>query len=934
MMRALKFFRLSVRALFSSVLACTVWSLWIVLGLLLVLQIYVFSTQELAVPGFLLRHLEQRLEASGLRVTFSRTSFDPSGRFLVENVSARLPAFEEPVLGARAVYARLNPWLLAVGRIELRELRVMDATASVPAMLSGSGRPEEIIRNLNLVVIPRDRQYRVDQLSAQVAGVVVSAYGVVPAPAQTGKEAQPDFVGWLAREYPGLCRQAMAVTEQLAGFEQPSLQVEAGLTDAGAVRVGVELLARTAKLEIPVSAQARDVRLLVRALVLGEASIVPIEFSAAELKLPFDTVARDLHASVTGRLPADGTFRFEPREFEVSLGSLASNGWGATNVSAQLHPHPLPQLDAAVVAQIAGAPLGVDAEADLAAQSARLHFRGAVSPDLLTPLSTQLGVEVRRFFDFASLQCQDGSVTLGPGWKFERLSARVAVKGINAYGVRMDEGETLVELDPRRFHSPEVYGRIGENFARGSYDHDLRTHEFRFLLDGRLRPLDISGWFRPWWSEFFRQFEFPAESPPASVDVQGQWREGRRSDVFVQLATRDASVRGAPFDELRTRLRIRPGRYEGFEVSGTNGGGRIQGRFELTNDPDTHVWHTFDLNLQSSMALAPIAKVMGQFGEKLFAPYQVSNPPLVRLNGHFAGPEARGGASQVVDATVKTTGEMRVHDFPLNDTSFALRIRNDEITVNDVHASFAAGAVDGQVRVTGPDSARRVGFNLTVTDASLGEGITTLQSFFARQRHEPPPTPGKFVQEKANVRMDVSASAEGAYGAPYSFRGNGNAMLRGAEIGAVPLLGSLSELLKFTALRFTEARANFLIEGPNLQFPEVTLRGSNSAVDAHGSYSLEAKQLDFRAKVFPFQESGNLLKVVFGAVLAPLSNVLEVKLSGSLEKPEWGFLLLSSRTPTDTEKKGEEGPKSGADGTSTTPNEAFPQGASRSQKIP
>ncbi len=933
MIRGLKFLWQAIRVGLSGVFSVGLWSLWIALGLLLAVQVYIFSTNELAVPEFVLRRVEQKLEASGLRVTFSRTSFDPTGRILIENLSARLPAFEEPVFGARALYVRLNPWMLAVGRVELREVRVIDATASVPAMLSSSGRADEFIRNLNVVVFPGNRQYRVEQLSAQVAGVVVSAHGLVPAPPPTGT-APPDFVGWLAREYPTLCRQAIAVTQQLASFEQPSLQIAAGLTETGAVQVNVELLARSARLEVPVAAQARDVRVLVQDLVLGQASILPIEFSASELTLPFDTVARDIHAAVIGRLPADGTFRFEPRQFDVTAGSLGSKGFAATMVSAQLHPRPLPRLDATMVARIAGVPLGLEAEADLRAQTAGLRFRGAISPDLLTPLSQQLGVEVRRFFDFAALQCQEGSVSLGAGWKFERLAARVAVKGINAYGVRLDQGEAVVELDPQRFYSPEAFGTIGENFARGSYEHDLRTHQFRFLLDGRLRPLDISGWFRPWWPDFFRQFEFPAESPPASVDVQGSWRGGRRTDVFVQLATRSPVVRGVAFDELRTRLRVRPGRYDGLELLATNAGGRIEGRFAFANDPETHVWHTLDLNLQSTVGLPVVKKVMGAFGERLFAPYRVAGAPAVRLTGHFAGPEAPGGRKQVVDATVKTTGEIRVHDFPVTDTSFALRIRNEEITVNDIHASFAAGAVDGQVRVTGADEARRVGFNLTVTDASLGESITALQAYFARRSNEPPPPPGKFVQDKANVRLDVTASAEGSYGQPFSFLGRGNAVVRGAEIGAVPLLGSLSELLKFTAVRFTEARGAFTIEGPKLQFPEVTLRGSNSAVDAHGSYALDAKQLDFRAKVFPFQESGNLVKAVVGAVLAPLSNALEVQLSGSLEKPEWGFVLLGSAAPAETGKPGAEIQKPGTEPLPPSMDEPTPTGTRPSQTIP
>jgi hypothetical protein len=116
-------------------------------------------------------------------------------------------------------------------------------------------------------------------------------------------------------------------------------------------------------------------------------------------------------------------------------------------------------------------------------------------------------------------------------------------------------------------------------------------------------------------------------------------------------------------------------------------------------------------------------------------------------------------------------------------------------------------------------------------------------------------------------------------------------VVHGAEIGEVPLLGTLSELLKFTTLRFTEGRANFQIENARVVFPEVTLRGANSAIDAHGTYALNRRELEFNAKIFPFQESENVLKTVVGAVLTPLSNALEVKLTGSLDNPQWAFVI-------------------------------------------
>jgi hypothetical protein len=120
------------------------------------------------------------------------------------------------------------------------------------------------------------------------------------------------------------------------------------------------------------------------------------------------------------------------------------------------------------------------------------------------------------------------------------------------------------------------------------------------------------------------------------------------------------------------------------------------------------------------------------------------------------------------------------------------------------------------------------------------------------------------------------------------------------------MLGLLSELLRFTSLRFTTARANFKIEGPRLDFSEVKVTGRNSAIDAHGAYALDTKTLDFNAKVFPFEESQGLVRGAVGFFLAPLSQFLELKLTGKIDRPAWSFLygpsnlLRSMAQPAET----------------------------------
>ena len=113
----------------------------------------------------------------------------------------------------------------------------------------------------------------------------------------------------------------------------------------------------------------------------------------------------------------------------------------------------------------------------------------------------------------------------------------------------------------------------------------------------------------------------------------------------------------------------------------------------------------------------------------------------------------------------------------------------------------------------------------------------------------------------------------------------------------IHLLGLLSPLFPFTSLRFTAAQANFTIGQNKLSFPEVKVTGANSAINAKGNYWLDRKTLDFNAKVYPFGETKFLPGEVLDKFLTPVSNLAEVKLTGTLDQPKWAFTYGPTNFP-------------------------------------
>ncbi|MBL9213143.1 MAG: hypothetical protein JNL92_21960 [Opitutaceae bacterium] len=883
-----------VRSLVDGCLSFVLWTVWLALTLLLALQLYVLSANELAMPEFVLRHFESKLAESGLRATFKRTLFDPAGQLHFEDVRLSPRSFDEPVVTARSVYIKLNLWWLAMGQVEPREIRVTDVALSVPAILSPTGRPAPIVTGLDATFEPDRRSVHVRQLSARVGNAVLTAHGQLMIAPTVGTQPASNAVRELITErFADTCRQALAATSRLESLEDPAVHLEFSPSEGGAATIDVQALARTVRWPGPPAAEATAVVARTRFLLFGEAPPSDLEVSAAEIRVPGTVTGRGVQARVLGRIRLDGG-GFDLRELALTADAVdtadVGNG-GVGSLAVRLFPRGWPRLEASAVLRLLGAPLAVQGDVDVGARQARVSFAGDISPRVLDVVSARVKTDVRRFYSFESLTAERGDVRFGEGWKFESLTARVRVPRMNSFGVIMEDGRTTVELTPRRFHSPDAFARVGEYFARGSYDHDLTTHEYRFLLDGRLRPLEIARWFRPWWSGFFAQLEFPVAAPDASVDVQGSWRDPRQSRVFVFADVTRPIVRGTELDRARTRLFIRPGFFDGLELLLARDQGNARGRFTYVIEPVANTWQTVDLAFDSTLDLALVAELVGPIGTRIFAPFQVTGAPNVTIAGRFSSPAAEGGANVQLRIDASTQGLFRFQQFPLQDVSFLATLNRDEILLEKFAGRFAGGALSGKARVWGIDAQRRLGFDFTLDDASLGQVAAEIGGFFAARRGEPDAPPDKFVQEKANVRLALAASAEGRYDDPMSYRGTGHALLAGAGLGEVPLLGTLSELLRFTSLRFTEARTNFRLEGPKVVFPEVTLRGANAAVDAHGSYGFDTRTLDFNAKLFPFQDSDNLLKTVVGAFLSPLSNAFEVKLVGTLAKPEWSFVM-------------------------------------------
>ena len=885
--------RLGARAL----LTLGVWTLWLALALLLAVQLYVASTDELSLPGFVRRALEARLAASGISATFGRTYFDPTGRIVVENLALTLPGYSEPQITARAVAGRIDPWQLLGDRFEPVELRVTGLSVRVPGLLSLPGGGDQIIRDVDAAFVPRGDEIEIEYLTGRFGEMPVSAQGTVRLGLGAGTKAGPaplPIAEALARIYPQLSRQAEAALDRLRSFEQPVLQVDLESAVGQGARARIDFAARAYRSDAPASVRLAGLRVHGEAQV-GDAAAAPVKLAltADEGAFPADGRVVALSAWVQGRLNgpgrAPGAPLFQPQAAQLTAGRITGAGLGVDRPIVALELARWPRIGAELRGLLWDQRIAVQADVDSGAGAAQVRFSGSVAPLAIDYLGLRLHRDLRPLFAYSTPIETAGEAQFGPAWKFDRAAARIELTGLTAKGVRVDAARGTVEFDGRTLRAPDAFAQLGENFARGSFTEDVATHDYRFLLAGRLRPLDITPWIAgAWWPEFFGLFDFSAEPVGANADISGCFTNGRRAADFVEVHVAQPGFRGLKFDRLHARIFSRPQFTDGLEFEVSRGGGAAAGTFARRYDLDAGALQSFDLAANSTLDLAPLGPLLGANSSPVSA-FVFARPPSLGLTAHFAGPAAPGGPHEVLHLDVRTDGPVSYNDFPFDQAAFVADVNDADISLPKLEAKVAGGTLTGSARVWGDGADRRLKVDAALADASLGQAIAVLQEFSARRAHRPSTPPARFVQEKTSVRMNAALSAEGKFGDALSLKGGGTISLEGENLHQIRMLGLFSALLPVTELRFTAARASFRLDGPRLVFPDVRVTGANSALTGSGTYYLDRSVLDFKIRVNPFQESKSFPQQLMDAVVAPLSGALELRLTGKIDKPSLVF---------------------------------------------
>jgi hypothetical protein len=193
-----------------------------------------------------------------------------------------------------------------------------------------------------------------------------------------------------------------------------------------------------------------------------------------------------------------------------------------------------PRIRGDVVLQAGGAPQVARADIELKRREGTIVLTAALTPELLRLAADRFGFAAAKWVTLAGSASLQAQVDLAAGWTPVRAEGDISVRDAIAHDVSIDAAGGHIVYAGHGLDVTDLTLFQGDNAAYGSYAMDTRTLQYRFLLHGHLRPLDISGWFTDWWPRFWKGFDFAATPPVADVDVAGRWGTAQESVVFCQ----------------------------------------------------------------------------------------------------------------------------------------------------------------------------------------------------------------------------------------------------------------------------------------------------------------------------------------------------------------------------------------------------------------
>ena len=844
------------------------------------------------VPDKIIRHSFQKVLGSQYRVSWESLAFDLTGGLFLRGFSLREANREEAFLTSRALHldlALLN--LLFGSNPPLESLRALDLTCSLPPEETLSGLHESILTIPEAALHLEEASLILDYLLIDSRRLRLITTGTAPLNQLTSFQT--------SEESPQL---------SFSNILNALNQLPSEINLYGRVHVEMDLSGRlTAEAQLS-SPQALLSGLTARR-ILASASL---QFQGTLPSLTSFSLEGQLTELSPSSLPAFPNLELNlPTPFSLSASGplIASSSF---QYPSQLHLtlfqpllSPLPLRSFALHLSLARKPLHLTWNAKgtgtfAAGSLTRVHdsedpfpfslrFRASLLQPLLRDLFPSLPHHPLLEEAHAAFLRLDASFLPAP----KSLSGLLTTDYLHLGRTDFDHLHTRFHIDPSAILLDPVFVRKSHNeSASGSYSHHFSSSRFSLNASGAIFPASLDAILGSWWVRIFNPVQTAAPLQ-GDVSVWGQWNDPTSLQSVTAVSGSGASYRGITIPSLR--LKVRSNRQWAYldELEARFPKGSVSGRIGWRQGLGKGTPRPMILDFRSD---GPWAAVRAASGVEALSRLKFSGHPRVRAKGVlWRTPRESTPAEAFVYPNLsfelsEREAECRLESLRLSDLRFAGNLKGNTLNLDSLTGDFAEGVFTGRMRIRDWDkpAQREQRLSLQLFDAEYLSALTQLSGLL----DEPGLLEGALLHGDTRGRLDTSVELITRADLDKAV-GTGQVTLRDANISKIHLLGGLSRILDDIGLGFSTVNLNaasvaWSLSNSRLRIEEGLLTGPVVSLRAAGGINLKSRLLNLDADLL-------LLQGVLSKVLSPVSNTIELKITGPIQEPVWNMNLTPLR---------------------------------------
>jgi hypothetical protein len=206
----------------------------------------------------------------------------------------------------------------------------------------------------------------------------------------------------------------------------------------------------------------------------------------------------------------------------------------------------------------------------------------------------------------------------------------------------------------------------------------------------------------------------------------------------------------------------------------------------------------------------------------------------------------------------------------------------DQLTIGAMEASIAKGSMAGQIDYVFPDTGpSRYALDLSLLNADVRELVGD--------------TEGQDIRGLLKARLAV----QGTVNQPASRRGSGLVEIDGQQMYKIPLILGLLQVTNLSlpvTSPFTQATAQYSIDGMRVTFEKIVLRNKEMMMQGDGNLDFNTKQV--KMTFVTDSTTWPKLPVIGDLIQGARHELLQIKLRGTLQEPRVSAGSMNTLTTT------------------------------------